>query len=229
MSKDILVLGDIHGRFEELNKMLDTLTEDCVILVCGDFGYFPYINSIPKLSTLRVKSHKIYFCPGNHEDWDSLDKITTSPKITEIENNVFYCPFGSTLQIEQYNILFCGGAESVDWKVRTPGYDWFPQEGISYRDMSNLPCPEEFNVNVVISHTCPYFCLPYLYLPFLHDQSISDKCLEDVFQIYQPVRWYFGHFHRPVLFEYQQTVFHSLNEIPNFGYATKLEFDDATV
>lgn len=221
---EIYIIGDIHGRFEYLNSFINSLQKDSIFIVCGDFGYFPNIDSVSKISTIDIKNHKLYFCPGNHEDWESLDKISTSPTITEIENNIFYCPFGSILSLDRYNILFCGGAESPDWKQRTPGYDWFPQEGISYRDMSNLPCTAEIDVNVIISHACPQFCLSYLNISSWHDCFASLRYLEDVYEIYKPLRWYFGHFHLPASFIHNETHFYSLNKLPNNNSISKLGF-----
>ena len=54
--------------------------------------------------------------------------------------NIFYMPRGSVLSLSDgRNVLFMGGAESVDKRRRTPGYDWFKQELIRPQDLSNLP------------------------------------------------------------------------------------------
>ncbi len=124
------------------------------------------------------------------------------PGITEIEQGVFYCAFGSTLQIGLYAILLAGGAASIDKIYRlqkmAESYPkiWWPQEGISESEMARLG--DAPRADIVISHTCPtsFPIHEYLDIPpgqFVHDPA--QDMLEKILEKYRHGRWYFGHFH----------------------------------
>lgn len=219
----LVICGDIHNNFPLFNTVLSSLpNEDNTVIVCGDLGYFPNISYAHSLSKIDTSHCKIYFCPGNHEDWESLDKLSPDYKITEVSPNIFYCPFGSVLSLPNHgNFLFCGGAESPDKHRRTPGYDWFYQEGISNKDMAHLPCPTEIKIDTVISHTAPVFAIPFLNLPHLYDSHSSSEALNIVYDIYKPKRWYFGHFHKPATFKFEDTMFYALGKIQQDGFIVK--------
>lgn len=137
---------------------------------------------------------KIYFCPGNHEDWDDLDRIEQSGNY-EVMKNVFYMPKGETFTLEDgRNVLFFGGAESIDIASRTMGFDWFPQEVAKYDDLYRLD-KVKGNVDIVISHTSPS-SLEYVNMKF--PERINDptrKILNYVLETFKPSLWYFGHYH----------------------------------
>jgi len=197
----LYIIGDTHGDWSCLNstvnKLVQNKDDNIDIIITGDFGYWPKFDdyNIDKIKTFDDRV-KYYFCPGNHEDWWSLLNIdTTENKIVEIHKNIFYCSFGAVKVFNGYNFLFCGGADSVDKNQRTLGFDWFPQEVISTKDMYQLP--EKAKIDVIISHTCPTFCLNYLKLPWISNmKDCSCDFLQCVHQIYNPKLWFFGHFHK---------------------------------
>ena len=166
-----IVVGDLHGRFDELNHLINKKHPDRIYAV-GDFGIWKdygdtklsggkKITSKPKFDyryqRIKAQDTEIYFCDGNHEDHDHLDSFREEHgvKPIEIHPNVFYCPRGTLLEDNGIDILFMGGADSIDKKDRTIKLDWFPQEVISYKDFEHLP--DARYIDVVISHTCPDF------------------------------------------------------------------------
>lgn len=163
---------------------------------------------------VKPGNSKIYWAPGNHENWDELDKYGND--IFEIQDNVFYMPFGSTITLPDGRVvLFCGKAASVDWKTRTLGETWWKQETIQTSDMDNLP---DIHVDIVISHTVPKqwhdIMLEYDSNKF-NDPSI--KALEMVFNKYKPSLWYSGHWHCYKHGEWDGCEWHSLNMEGNGG------------
>src|SRR5665647_2775680 len=93
-------------------------------------------------------------------------------------------------------VLFIGGAKSIDWRRRVAGWDWFPEEIISPQDVLQLP---EIHVDIVVSHTCP----EEFYVEDLSRQECSEtdpsrQLLSQVLHKYQPSLWYFGHWHEHV-------------------------------
>lgn len=201
-----LVVGDIHGEFAKLNKIINRRRDSIdMILQCGDWGYWPKFHGTTYVDrvTGKVKIEnnynvkngktKIYFCDGNHEDHESLNKLESN----EIIPNIFYMKRGTTLTLDDGRVvLFIGGASSIDKEFRTPGYDWFPEEAITQQDIYNLP---DMKIDIVISHTCPREF--YNKLKFRNNfvslkvNDPSMDALSYVLNKYKPPLWYFAHFH----------------------------------
>ena len=178
----IIVVGDIHGRFNHLNALINRKRPEIVLQV-GDFGYWPGMQNKSKP---KSEESVIYFCDGNHEDHVKLQEIENN----EIYKNVYYMKRGSTIDLpDGRTVLFMGGAMSFDWMYRTPGLDWFPElELVSDSDLDNLP---DKKIDIVISHTAP--CEFYTGFPASDDPS--RKKLSYILKKYEPKEWYFGHYH----------------------------------
>ena len=144
MEKKVIAVGDIHGEFGVLNEFINKKHPD-IILCCGDFGFWPREKYnlhnkeyIWHNKAIKTQGTKIYWAPGNHEDWDELERLygRYGKKPIEITENVFYCPLGSYLEEEQ--IFFLGGAFSVDWTQRIEGHSWFRHEMLTNSDLMNI-------------------------------------------------------------------------------------------
>jgi hypothetical protein len=196
VNKDIMVLGDVHGEFGRVSSLVNSCgnTPPKILLQCGDFGYFPRIDverKKHKVKYPKLKEAKLYFCDGNHENHWSLKELTNN----EIFPNVFYMKRGSTLTLPDGRVvLFMGGAYSIDKKLRTMGYDWFPEEVISQKDVESIH--GNMKVDIVISHTCPFaFDVPES--PNFGDKinDPSRHALSLILRVCKPSLWYFGHWH----------------------------------
>lgn len=146
---------------------------------------------------LKTGGSEIYWCDGNHEDHPSLRHISGNTKNPcEIMHNIYYMRRGNTLTLpDGRNVLFMGGAHSIDKDAREPGIDWFPQETISEADLYNLPDEE---VDIVISHTCPteiFDKLSKMTGMIKNGGDPSRNALSYVLERYKPTLWYFAHFH----------------------------------
>jgi len=213
--KTIAVCGDIHGQWENLNNFIK-YTEADIILQCGDFGWFPNLqyNGWDQYG-LENGDTKIYFCDGNHDNHQSLRNLENN----EIMKNVFYMKRGSILNINNKNILFMGGADSIDKNLRTNGLDWWPEEIITKEDVNNLP---EEKVDIVISHTCPYEFKIFLFGsndPYIDP---SRDALSYVLKKYKPKQWFFSHWHQWQRGKYQDCEWLMLNKSPDVHWWTEL-------
>jgi Icc-related predicted phosphoesterase len=186
---EIIATGDIHGKFRYLNALINKYKDRLDLVLCGgDFGYWPNFDSDHE----NIKTHGIpvLWCDGNHENhWALRDR-----KSDEIAENVFYMPRGSTYKLEDgRTILFMGGADSIDKDQRTIGRDWFPEEVITQKDMMNLP---DVKVDIIVSHTCPTELYPTM-LKHYDGRSMepSNYALSEIWKIYKPDLWFFGHWH----------------------------------
>lgn len=217
----VFICGDTHSNWDMLNKktqeIFDRNPEKVDLIVAGDFGYWPNIEeaSLSKIQ-LYDKRLRIFFCPGNHENWWALKELEKDHfnEPIRVHTNIFYCPFGTTRNFNGRTFLFCGGADSIDKNSRMLGVDWFPEEIIRESDMEMLP---DKRVQVIISHTCPssvYYALSkYLPNPNLWSNDPSTKYLSIIFRQYQPKRWFFGHWHTYCSFRDFDTEFTCLDRI----------------
>jgi len=232
MRGGVYVVGDLHGDWGALNKFL-TKKEPELVLVCGDFGYWPKqsgTNILGKIyydrdgrqrqriwhqCGIKNKNTKIHWCDGNHEDHWALESRPSD----EICSGVFYQPRGSTLTLPDGQVvLFMGGAESVDKGTRTLGLDWFPEETIAYRNFQDLP---DIRIDIVVSHTCPKEFIPYMgYSSKYNDPSC--EALSRILEIYRPRRWFFGHWHQYKKDFVNDCAFMALNMIGETGWWFKL-------
>jgi len=186
----IILTGDIHNEFPKLNALISKKKPDLVIC-CGDFGYWPKVPWGTPLSKIKTQGAKILWCDGNHEDHWSLKER----KSDEIEPNIIYMPRGSIYKLDDgRTILFMGGGDSIDKNMRKIGVDWFPEEIVTQKDLYDLP---QVKVDIFVTHTCPE--------ELVHDMikfnpakfgDPSTIALSELWRIYKPNLWFFGHWHK---------------------------------
>ena len=231
----ILQCGDF-GWWPGLNKspyIWSGEYEDISEEIVGDPWQRMMARRVPKAWDqfgLRNKDAKIYWCDGNHEDhWDLIRERNQFKAPCEMMPNVYYMKRGSTLQLpDGRNVLFIGGADSIDKAARTIGIDWYPEELISYRDIDNLP---DSKIDIVVSHTCPAEFHDGVIKGFWEDKQVyidkikdpSAHALSCVLEKYKPSLWYFAHFHTFVIGKYENTKWFCLNTIGQQNWWVYLE------
>jgi len=125
----LILVGDIHGFFGPLAKIVAEAAWDDIIVQIGDFGFWPEFEAWWWQQKI---DRPVHFIEGNHDCIPDLIKIT---KIQETWPNLYYIPRGTVLQLGSKRIAFCGGASSVDFKSRTLGKDWFAEEVVGQKDI----------------------------------------------------------------------------------------------
>lgn len=247
--KSVLILGDLHHTWAKTNFLIAKYRPS-IILQAGDFGWWPRLHKKTYISHgtyrrdpmtgmrraapfnqygLHTGDGKLYFCPGNHEDWEDLNSKADSfnPVPVELFKNVFYMPRCSTMDLpDGRRILFIGGADSIDKDDRKYRFDWYPEELITYADIKNLP---DTKIDIVVSHTCPSWFKQGLFeksddwrqsdsywLEKFRDPSCL--ALDAVFEQYRPKLWFFGHFHVSKTGQYKDCRWFALNKQPETGW-----------
>ena len=227
--KHIYFIGDLHGSFKGVRDLVERCPRISRnknkyyhenILVClGDFGgnYFGNYRDDEFKSKLERYPFDAYFViRGNHEErasnvaakhpdeWHKEQYFDGSVWVENKFPNIKYAlDLPMIYTIDGKKTLVVPGAYSVDKMYRLMnGYNWFPQEQLSDEEMNYglelLNC-HDWQVDIVLSHTCPICFEPTdLFLSFI-DQSSVDKTMERYLgQIEYTLDyklWMWGHYH----------------------------------
>lgn len=196
----LFLVGDIHGYFSYLEAIVNRISEfapDAMIVQVGDFGYWPKLEK-----TWHKLAMPVHFIDGNHEYIPDLIKIK---EITEVWPGAHYIPRGTQLKLGEKNVLFVGGANSVDYKYRTLGEDYFIEEVLGDAETSKIleSVPQ---TDLIVTHTPPIKCieanfdkqalshfgLPYAWL------DVSSWNVDSLWTRLNMPPLYCGHMHRAV-------------------------------
>lgn len=231
----VLIIGDIHAEFEAAEKAYSSIKDEIeksvdLLIQVGDFGFWPHSIADPWEKELN---HKAVFVDGNHENHEVLHgeeefqdflerkgSLIDNPdiwKYSRWENCMDIWEHKSRGEIEN-GILYIGGAASVNKKHRTPGEDWFPSEDIRYKEklrtMGNIDEYGADHIHTVISHECPseFNVSERMDKDILKNDS-NRIFLQEVLQEVEPNEWYFGHYHKKMKGECNETKWRCIDMI----------------
>jgi len=201
----MILVGDIHGQFHILQKILD-MNKDTVIQL-GDLGIgFPAkkinplsffdLNQPYTISYLTNFEHeRLKFLRGNHD----------SPKLCKKHPNYLgdYGMFN--------NMFFVSGAWSIDREFRKEGVDWWADEELSIIKLNKmLTLYEKEKPEIVITHDCPQRILSIMYSQ-IHPTR-TGQALDSMMDIHLPKYFYFAHHHKSFTYVYKNIcTFQCLN------------------
>jgi len=222
----ILVLGDVHGNFYDVEFILAQAVSKFGIDMCiqvGDFGFYPRTFA----SYSKKFQVPLFAIDGNHEDHDWLKKNVQINDWKETRN-LTYIPRGTTWELDDLKIGFLGGACNVDRA----------QEGSTKRKTTNYPLNSEildaikkFNdlgqLDILITHSCPHSIgvgmhghpvflesvEKYITRPLGVSTGPLHDCGEETLRVLwnglkiKPKQWIFGHFHCYHQKQVQNTMF----------------------
>ena len=207
----ITVLGDVHGKYDEMEKLC--LHNDHIIQL-GDLGFdYTYIYE-----NYNPKKFKVFL--GNHDNYDYR------PKKYDLGD------FGMT-SLNGMEFFFVRGAWSIDIISRKRamgqgvGKCWWNEEELSRQQMEEcLKLYEKTKQNVVLSHTCPesiseLVSSPGIWQFFGWDDKQPDntqRLLEEMLKIHLPKLWCFGHYHINWRYTIKGTHFICVNELNTISF-----------
>lgn len=191
----MLIIGDVHGKVDEYQRILKKKKAKKSVQV-GDFGLKREHDWF--LENMDCSRHKVLF--GNHDYYHYLLR----------EHSV--CE--NSLYDGERDIFYVRGAFSIDYRLRTPGLDWFSDEEIAYRDFQ--PTIDRYYAtrpSTVITHDCPelaantFFAFPSKF------HTRTGHLLDVLFESWKPDLWVFGHYHCSIKEKIGKTLFRCLDEL----------------
>lgn len=205
MSKTRFV-GDVHGLKNDLSILLSDIPEDVTSVVqVGDmgvgFGQSDYWHeSLDEMMT-KVNAR---FIRGNHDNPSVCPEMKTWIPDGLVENDVMYV----------------GGAWSIDYQWRTMGIDMWEDEELSHEELDRiLSIYDLVRPKVMVTHDCPLSVSKQLFID--NGKSFSKQqyktrtglALEKMFELHQPELWLMGHWHLDADQVINGTRFICLNEL----------------
>ena len=209
--KKILVAGDWHGNsYAAQSCMEDAERENCdAIFQVGDFGVSFGIDRpirfVTNVSNLANRwGIPVYFIDGNHENFDAIGEWVNNADRDEnghieVATNLFYVPRGSVWRWGDKTFAAMGGAASIDRDWRTEGFDYFPQELISYADgLRLIENDSKFagRIDYFFTHDCsdrtPW---GFQLVPDILSQR-NRQTIDNLLNILRPRYHFHGHMHK---------------------------------
>lgn len=211
----VFITGDIHGDVSRVREMVTkyTITSEDTIVLLGDVGMNYYGNKHgdrhrkKKLNSLGIKILCIH---GNHEMRpESLityreDQWHDGTVYVEEEfPNLLFAKDGEVYDLEGCKTIAIGGAYSVDkWYRLQRDLHWFPDEQPSDIIKARVEKKLEelgWQIDAVMTHTCPYRYIPREAFLGSIDQSTVDNStelwLDTIAERLDYHAWYCGHWH----------------------------------
>jgi len=228
----IYITGDKHGDFARVAAFCDTVgsTKDDILIVLGDAGLNYYGN--PKDKRLKQQLSELpitFFCiHGNHEkrpesmpayhevDWHG-GKAYAEP----VFPSLLFAKDGEIYDLDEKRCVAIGGAYSVDKYHRLANnWGWWADEQPSEetkRCVEEHLAREGWDVDIVLSHTCPLRYIPTEMFLACIDQSTVDNStevwLDTLADRLAYERWYCGHYHADKTEEKIRFLFHDFLEM----------------
>lgn len=178
-------IGDIHGDVSAYNRALGRCEESVQV---GDFGMGFIAPSYKEMVDTFHTDHPTHrFIRGNHDD-PAACKLSPG----WIEDGAYDA---------DREIMYIGGAWSIDYAIRTPGRNWWHDEELSLTELERIRADfVYFKPKVVVTHDCPRSVAMHLFFrpPFdtrNHFRTRTSEAFDVMLRDHIPDLWIFGHWH----------------------------------
>lgn len=204
MTKTVRFIGDIHGIYGHYLKRLVGVNESVQV---GDFGFgfgeAGRAEFIDEMFSHGLGTHRMI--RGNHDDPDEALKSKHFISDGTVEGNVMYV----------------GGAASIDRAYRTEGVSWWANEESTEEELDELVAIyDKARPEILVTHECPEDFAVKTMIPLVHGisnfPSRTRVALQKMHDIAKPRLHIFGHWHVHASQVWKGTVMLCL---PELGYA----------
>lgn len=222
----VFFTGDIHASPWNIIKFCKKhhLTREDIIIILGDVGanyYGDERDDHVKMELSHVKP-TILCIHGNHEQrpWNISGYETRQwnggkVMIQPVYPNLLFALDGEIFTLNGIRYLVIGGAYSVDKYYRLHrGVGWWADEQPSDEIKRYVEHQiESQQIDVVLSHTCPYKYEPQeMFLPMLDQSTVdisTEMWLDKIEESLLYKAWYCGHWHTDKRIDKMHFLFHS--------------------
>lgn len=210
-SEKLVFVGDIHGQFDELRKIVSP-HNNTVFIVAGDCGFgFPNtrLDKIKKMikanwsEFLNKRDNYIVFMRGNHDDPAFFQHDEVSWKLNT--DRFILIPDYTVIAAVGKTILCVGGAVSIDRRMRKAGSSYWYEEEMIVPNSSKSAIGE---FDILCTHTITRRYVKWqiadkdwVKISFAEDKKLTPDCdAEDLIcdllqELYKPKMWIHGHYH----------------------------------
>ncbi len=217
MSKPIYIVGDIHGKWDQLFlKIKASGIRNFTLVGVGDLGIgfldadkqarqFDYVNSF-----FGGKGIDFIGIRGNHDDPSYYDGSIDY-------SNFKLLPDYTSLTLNDKEFLFVGGAVSIDRKIRKEGVSYWADEKF-FLDHSKIK-----RCDVLVTHSAPTWSGPFDKSGISgwcdRDETLWDECLQErkdhdvLIKLCGASRHYCGHFHTSSSVDFDGCISTILDEL----------------
>ena len=187
----IKLIGDVHGNYNELIRLQKGADYSITL---GDIG-FNYGKLTELYEQGNVDPTRHFMFPGNHDNYPLL-KVAPPPYFLKERFGAF--------TIAEKRFFYVSGGWSIDWKRRTPGLDWFPEEELTDAErVDMIALAKDVNPHYILSHEGPFEAVPYVTNPsfahaFGYESNVktrTNQALSQLLKVTKAKVWAFSHYH----------------------------------
>ena len=201
---NLRLIGDAHGK---LGQYIGLARDADFSIQLGDLGFdYSLLND-----DFSPEFHRVL--AGNHDNYESVDGVFVN------QTPHFLGDFG-LLQVPGVGeVFFVRGGRSIDYRHRTLGLDYWPEEELSHvRANEALELYRSARPDFVVSHECPRSVIRHVSSLDHFDgaplvPSFTANLLQEMLDAHRPSVWYFGHWHKRWMRTINGTEFNCLDEL----------------
>jgi len=185
-------IGDVHGLYKPYLELRELFDQS---LALGDIG--------------------LGF--GSDTVEDEIEKLPHNPNHLLLRGNhdnpIIFQKHPSAIPVWGYNeemdMFWLGGGYSIDRQMRTPGFDWWPNEELPYETLGIDVYTKYIDTKprIMVSHVCPEIPQRRMFPRTVTIQTRTKTIMNQMLEVHQPEYWVFGHHHIHVSFKEEKTLF----------------------
>lgn len=175
------LIGDVHGKFKQYKALIrehsDTIQVGDLGLGFRRYPHGDYTQNPPYDEMVKANAR---FIRGNHDNPNVCRNHSQFIKDGTVEDDV----------------MFVGGALSIDYQYRIEGYSWWKDEQLSQEEFNQVLDVYSFTrPRVMVTHDCPLSVNIQIHTHHYYDNSRTQQGLQALFDVHQPEIWVHGHHH----------------------------------
>jgi hypothetical protein len=188
---DMRLIGDVHGKYEQYKRII----ADCrATIQVGDMGIGFRRTQGPRAGEIYGNPPHYAMVKGDHR---FIRGNHDNP--AECRKHSQWVPDGTL----EGDVMFVGGAISIDRAYRIEDYSWWADEELSIAELNALvDVYIQAKPRVMVTHDCPRevsdILLSQFYIgggPLQKLQSRTCQALQAMWSAHSPELWVFGHYH----------------------------------